>query len=59
MRYRITFQGRKRGAIGVFYEITETVEAPDADAAVLKLYDTWEHIHAPDVEELPDEVTPC
>lgn len=43
-RYRCTFYGRKVGAIGIksWYELT--IDAPDPEAARLKLYDTHEHI---------------
>ena len=53
-KFRIQFIGRERGAIGIRYATEKTVEAPDADAAVLKLYDTHEHISVRGrVEEVP------
>jgi hypothetical protein len=42
--YFATFHGRAKGAIGRFYTCSDTVEAEDAEAARLKLYDKWEHI---------------
>ena len=42
--YEIAFKGRKIGAIGIIYRMTETVEAPTAKEAEHKLYDRFEHI---------------
>jgi hypothetical protein len=42
--YRIHFMGRHIGAIGIFQEFTETVQAENDEAARLKLYDKYEHI---------------
>ncbi len=42
--YTIKFKGRKNGASGIVYNITQTVSAEDQDKAVLKLYDKYEHI---------------
>jgi hypothetical protein len=42
--YTITFNGRKAGAIGIFYWITETVQAESEQEAVLKLYEKYDHI---------------
>ena len=42
--YTITFTGRKIGAIGTTYEITEHVTAESQDAAILKLYEDYDHI---------------
>jgi hypothetical protein len=42
--FKITFIGRKVGAIGKRYQITETVKATDQQAAELRLYDNYEHI---------------
>ena len=43
-RYSITFNGRKVGAIGIFYTITAIRVATDKDNAILALYDEYEHI---------------
>jgi len=45
--YTIRFTGRRVGAIGIFYTITAQRRAKDKDAAVLALYDEYEHIHNP------------
>ena len=45
MLWRIVFYGKRLGAIGVSQGFSETVEAESADAAVLALYDRYEHIH--------------
>lgn len=31
--YSVTFEARKSGAIGIFYPLTRTVAAPDAETA--------------------------
>ena len=54
-RYRISFTGRLLGAIGVRYTIEVEVEAPDPDAAVLKLYDTYDSVWLPVITELEGE----
>ena len=43
-RFTITFQGRKKGSIGIFEVYTMTIDADDIGAAVSKLYETHEHI---------------
>lgn len=50
--YQIRFSGRKLGALGVVSTFYERVEAPDKDAAVLKLYDKYEHISPQAIVEL-------
>ena len=42
--YTVKFTGRTNGAIGIFYPITETVQAENEEAAKLKLYEKYEHI---------------
>lgn len=44
MRYQFRLYGRKAGAIGAFSHFTATVEAPNYETAVLKLYEEYEHI---------------
>jgi len=51
-KFQIKFRGRLKGAIGIFEDFTETVEASDRDAAVLKLYDKYEHISVGKIEEV-------
>lgn len=43
--YLAHFWGRSAGAIGVCHKCAATVSAPDVEAALLRLYDTHEHIH--------------
>jgi hypothetical protein len=50
--YQITFRGRLRFAIGIFYEITDTVQAENEKAAELKLYDKYEHITVKHITEI-------
>jgi hypothetical protein len=38
-KYIVNFRGRKRGAIGVFYSITEFIEADNIEEAKNKLYE--------------------
>jgi len=42
--YTLRFNGRLRGAIGVFNEFEQTVRAADLEAANLRLYETHDHI---------------
>jgi hypothetical protein len=42
--YTAHFIGRELGAIGAFYRITTTIQAPDKDSARMSLYDRYEHI---------------
>jgi hypothetical protein len=43
--YSISFVGRPIGALGVEQRHTVEVEAEDTEAAKLKLYESYEHIH--------------
>jgi len=49
-QYRVTFCGRLKGAIGAFESFDLIVDAPNADIALMNLYDTHEHISAAVVE---------
>lgn len=40
-KYRIIFIARLRGSLGHFVEL---IEAPDPDAALLRLYDKYDHV---------------
>lgn len=51
-KYRVTFSGRTRGAIGIFHQCSITVEAMDEEGAILKAYETHDHIHFPKVTEV-------
>jgi hypothetical protein len=42
--YQITFYGRLKGAIGASYRIVATRQGVDLDAAILALYDQYEHV---------------
>lgn len=52
VRYRFEIYARLRGAIGVCYLHTVEVDATDAEAARLKLYDTHEHIQVLKIAEV-------
>ncbi len=49
--FSILFTGRKVGAIGIFQEIESQVFATDEKAALLALYERFEHISKPQVKE--------
>lgn len=55
MKYRVTFTGRKVGAIGIFQAFTVEVEANNAKDALMKVYDTHEHIHGAIIKVIPPE----
>ena len=42
--YKFQFEGRQVGAIGTFSGFAKTVESDSLENAILKLYDTHEHI---------------
>ena len=52
MKYLLSFTGRKVGAIGVFYPIKLVIDAPDAESAISKAYETHEHMTGLKVREL-------
>lgn len=43
-RFTFKFQGRRKGAIGIFHECEQVTIAADERAAAFKLYETHEHI---------------
>lgn len=47
--YTIRFIGRKIHAIGAFYPYTTTRTAENVDAAIIALYDEYEHIQQPTI----------
>ena len=51
-KYKITFIGRTKNAIGITYQITKIVEADNEVEAALKLYETHEHIRLQKIEIL-------
>ncbi len=52
--YHFDFIGREVNAIGITYPISAAVRAENYDAAVLKLYDKFEHIRITHWSEWPD-----
>ena len=55
MKYIADFQGRKAGAIGIFYRIRVTVEAESPEAARMKLYEEYEHLSGVQLTPVTDE----
>lgn len=55
MKYRATFHGRTKGAIGVTYRIHETVDGETREAAERALYERFEHLSDVRLTPLPDE----
>ena len=51
MKFYIEFYGRENGAIGIRSHYARTVEADSRDAAILKLYENFEHISVLKIEE--------
>lgn len=49
--YRIVFEGRVFGAIGIFYQITKFVMANSEDEAIRSLSDNYEFNHIEKIEE--------
>ena len=52
--YHIEFYGRECHAIGITYLCKKSVRAWTQEEAVLKLYDTHEHIHNVRVVKIED-----
>lgn len=50
--YKITFEGREKDCIGAFYSFTDIITAHDENAAQIKLYEKYDHIHFPKIEEV-------
>lgn len=53
--YRIRFRGRKIGALGVLSTFSETRVAESEDAAVLALYDVYEHVYINSIFLVPED----
>lgn len=49
--YKISFFGRLKGAIGISYPCYREIEAESKEEALLKLYDTHEHIYTTSIIE--------
>lgn len=45
-KFKLSFTGREVSAIGKTYKITATIEAENEKAAILKLYEKYEHIQS-------------
>lgn len=45
-KFKLSFTGREVTAIGKVYRITATIEAKTEQAAILKLYEKYDHITA-------------
>jgi hypothetical protein len=52
--YQAHFYGRKKGAIGIFYHISDTVQGNDEKEANLNLYDKYDHITGLTLKEIND-----
>ena len=52
MKYKIVYTGRKTGAQGITYAMSEMVDADSKEEAILKLYNHSEHIHIIKIEEV-------
>ena len=52
MRYLVTFNGRTKGAIGLFYDITTEADGDTPAAAFAQLYTKYEHIQRVRMYEL-------
>ena len=43
--FKFSFHGRQAGAIGIFYQISDTYKAQDIHEAMSLLYEDYEHIY--------------
>ena len=43
-KWNVAFNGRKVGAIGIFYDVEIIIEAVDEQEVIEKLYEQYEHI---------------
>jgi hypothetical protein len=50
--FRIIFNGKKRDAIGSFYSFVEYIKGEDEKAAILRLYELYDHIHIMSIKEV-------
>lgn len=53
-KFKLSFRGRQVGAIGIMQGFSVEIEAEDERAAVLKLYDTHEHIMGLRIRVVPE-----
>ncbi len=54
-KYFARFNGRRRGAIGIFYEINTQTQGETPRAAYLALYDSYEHIQRISLYEMRED----
>ena len=54
-KYQANFTGREVGAIGIFYNISDTVKAENEEDVRLKLYDKYEHISQLTLKEIKEK----
>ena len=52
MKFDIEFYARQNGALGLRSEFRQTVEADSLEKAVLKLYESYEHIRVVSCKEI-------
>lgn len=55
MKYVATFNGKRKNADGISYQITTTVEGDNKDEARINLYDRFDHIIGLKLEEINNE----
>lgn len=55
MVYEASFYGKTKGAIGISYTISTTVEADDKEQARIKLYDRYESVLMLKLEEMSND----
>lgn len=57
-RWKFDFVGRKKGAIGIFYDITAERDGETCHRAQLALYDEYDHISVKKAQLVPDKPVP-
>lgn len=55
VRYRCSFTGRTKGAIGIMYRIVDYVYAASPDEAFLALHDKYDHVQGLRAVECPSD----
>lgn len=54
-RWKFTFVGRRKGAIGIFYEISAERDGETCEKARLALYDEFDHVMVHKAQLVPDK----
>lgn len=54
-KFQIIFTGRVNGAIGITNQIVELVKAENENDAIIKLYDSYEHITVKYISEIEEK----